>query len=92
LLHELRNVCRACRLQSCRKLGLRMIGKNLIVQNNGYPETDIDEDEPSTSGIQKESVPDEPHVTKTGQQLADQALAFQKSGLRTVSNHSYIQV
>jgi hypothetical protein len=51
-----------------------MVGKNLIVQNNGYPADDIDEEEPSTSGTQKESVPDEPHATETGQQLLNQAL------------------
>ncbi|KAI6176331.1 hypothetical protein M3Y97_00786400 [Aphelenchoides bicaudatus] len=72
LKHELRNVCRSCRLQACRKLGLRMVGKNLIVQNNGYPADDIEEDEASTS---KESVPNDP----SGQNLTNQTETQQVS-------------
>lgn len=54
-----------------------MVGKNLIVQNNGYPEDDVDEEEQPSTSQKIESVPDEPHTTETGQQLAEQAIALQ---------------
>lgn len=40
-LENSRTICRSCRLQKCRDVGLRMAGKNLVVQFNGYPENDL---------------------------------------------------
>lgn len=37
-----------------------MVGKNLIVQCNGYPPDDVDEEQPSTSHKLSNTVPDEP--------------------------------
>lgn len=38
-----------------------MVGKNLIVQCNGYPVDDIPDDEPSPSSSQKsDTIPEEP--------------------------------
>ncbi|CAD5228639.1 unnamed protein product [Bursaphelenchus xylophilus] len=55
-----RNSCRGCRMKMCRALGLRMVGNSLVIQSNGYPKDDIEDDsqlavvkanddEPSTS-------------------------------------------
>ncbi|CAD5220530.1 unnamed protein product [Bursaphelenchus okinawaensis] len=39
-----RRFCLRCRLSACRSLGLRMWGKNLVVQANGMPVDDIPEE------------------------------------------------
>ncbi|CAD5228637.1 unnamed protein product [Bursaphelenchus xylophilus] len=39
-----RRFCLRCRLSACRELGLRMWGKNLVVQANGMPADDIPEE------------------------------------------------
>lgn len=39
-----RRFCLYCRLLVCRRLGLRMWGKNLVVQTNGMPYDDIPEE------------------------------------------------
>ncbi|KAI6236055.1 hypothetical protein M3Y95_00116800 [Aphelenchoides besseyi] len=56
LRHELRNVCRKCRIEALRNVGLRMFGNSLIVQSaDGYPVSDVEEEDvpdessPSTS-------------------------------------------
>ncbi|CAD5220528.1 unnamed protein product [Bursaphelenchus okinawaensis] len=40
-----RRFCLYCRLNACRALGLRMLGKNLVVQTNGLPADDIAEEQ-----------------------------------------------
>lgn len=61
--------------KSCRDLGLRMVGKNLIVQCNGYPPDDIPDDEPSTSTQQKDNVPDEPYANQFSNLKLDSQMA-----------------
>ncbi|CAD5220534.1 unnamed protein product [Bursaphelenchus okinawaensis] len=39
-----RNGCRGCRMKMCRSLGLRMVGNSLVIQCNGYPKDDIEDD------------------------------------------------
>lgn len=36
-----RSNCRYCRMQMCRKVGLRMVNSSLVVQHNGFPVDDI---------------------------------------------------
>ncbi|CAD5227264.1 unnamed protein product [Bursaphelenchus xylophilus] len=43
-----RRICRACRLKECRALGLRMVGKSLVVQQNGIPEDDMPDEDAGT--------------------------------------------
>ncbi|CAD5228633.1 unnamed protein product [Bursaphelenchus xylophilus] len=45
-----RRFCLYCRLNACRKLGLRMLGKNLVVQTNGLPADDISEEQLEEAG------------------------------------------
>ncbi|KAI6214262.1 hypothetical protein M3Y94_00246700 [Aphelenchoides besseyi] len=51
-----RTTCRSCRMKACRTLGLRMVGSSLVIQSNGYPEDDI-EDDTSLPDAQTISVP-----------------------------------
>ncbi|KAI6192815.1 hypothetical protein M3Y99_01917400 [Aphelenchoides fujianensis] len=39
-----RTTCRGCRMRACRALGLRMVGSSLVIQSNGYPADDIEDD------------------------------------------------
>lgn len=46
-----RNACRACRMKMCRTLGLRMAGNSLVIQCNGFPRDDIDEETVRQNGV-----------------------------------------